>query len=232
MTFEICGDGLDAVLLAEKYKVKRVELCSALSLGGLTPSVGLMQECCAVKDVEIHVMIRHREGGFVYDAKDIEIMETDIISAAEAGAKGVVFGCLTEQNEVDHKQNKLLCKLAMSLGLEVTFHRAFDFCTDYAKSLEDLIDIGFDRLLTSGLAPDAEKGISTLAAICAQANGRIQIMAGGGLNAKNAELIALSGVDALHFTVHHKVTQDNLTGMGSESRMNEEKLRSIVELFS
>ena len=232
MTFEICGDCLDAVLLAQKYKIKRVELCAALSVGGLTPSLGLIQECCAVEEVEIHVMIRHREGGFVYTPKEIEIMETDIISAAEAGAKGVVFGCLTAQNEVDLKQNKLLCKLAMSLGLETTFHRAFDFCKDYSKSLEELITIDFDRILTSGMEKDAESGISKLREICTQADGRIQIMAGGGVNEKNAGLIALSGADALHFSIHHKSTEDNLTGMGTESRMNEEKLRAITEQFS
>ncbi len=136
MIFEICGDSFEAVLLAEKYNVKRVELCAALSLGGLTPSIGLIEKCTEIEEVEIHVMIRHKEGGFVYSSVDIEIMESDIISAKEAGAKGVVFGCLNNDNEIDLKQNKLLYKLAKRLGLAVTFHRAFDFCVSPKKSFQ------------------------------------------------------------------------------------------------
>ncbi len=232
MIFEICADGLEAVLLAEKHKVKRVELCTALSVGGLTPSIGMIEECCAVGEVEVHVMIRHKEGNFVYSTEDIQIMENDIIAAAEAGAKGVVFGCLNSNNDVDVKQNKLLFKLAKSLDLEVTFHRAFDFCPDYSKSLQELIDIGFDRVLSSGQKSTAEKGISKLKTMTEKASGRIQIMAGSGVNENNAKQIASCGVDALHFTIHHKTDQTNDLGMGSESKMNESKLRSIIELFN
>ena len=231
MIFEICADSLDAVKLAEKYKVKRVELCSALSVGGLTPSVGLIEECCSVGDVEVHVMIRHKEGNFIYSPEDIQIMENDIIASADAGAKGVVFGCLDSQNEVDTKQNKLLFKLAKSMDLEVTFHRAFDFCSDYSKSLEELIEIGFNRILSSGQESTAEKGISKLKAMTEQAKGRIQIMAGSGVNEKNAKQIANNGVHSLHFTIQHKTEQESDLGMGFESKMNEAKLRSIIDLF-
>ena len=94
MTFEICADCFEAVLLAKKFGVKRVELCSALSVGGLTPSIGLVEKCAEIKEVEIHVMIRHKEGGFVYSDLDIQIMENDIRAAKKADAKGAMaFTC-------------------------------------------------------------------------------------------------------------------------------------------
>ena len=232
MIFEICADSYQAVVLAKKYKVKRIELCSALSLGGLTPSLGLIEKCLAFPEVEIHVMVRPKEGGFVYNADDIEVMENDIISSAEVGAKGVVFGCLTKDNEIDIKQNKLLYKLATSLGLEVTFHRAFDYCNDPIKSLEELVSIGFDRVLSSGQATIAEEGIPVLTTMHTESKGRIEIMAGGGVNTSNVLDIAKSGVDALHFTIHHKTSVDQNLGMGSSSEMNEQKLKSIIDLFT
>ncbi len=231
MIFEICADSYEAVVLAKKYKVQRVELCSALSLGGLTPSIGLVEKCAEIEDVEIHVMIRHKEGGFVYSSDDIEIMESDIINAIEAGAKGVVFGCLNPDNEIDIKQNKLLYKLAKRLGLEVTFHRAFDFCVSPQRSLEEIIEIGFDRILSSGQKNTAEDGIPLLSELVKLANGRIQIMAGSGINAVNALNIANTNVDALHFTSHMKSSENNDDGMGKQSVQDEQKIKSIVDLF-
>ena len=231
MILEICADSYDAVILAQKYKVKRVELCSALSLGGLTPSVGLIEKCVEIDEVEIHVMIRHKEGDFVYSSDDIEIMESDIIIAKEAGAKGVVFGCITTDNEIDIKQNKLLYKLSKRLGLEVTFHRAFDFCTSAHRSLEEVINIGFDRLLSSGQENTAEEGILLLNKLVNQSNGRIQIMAGSGVNSINALRIAATNVDALHFTSHLKSEESNNLGMGFNHIQDERKIKSIIELF-
>jgi len=231
MIFEICADSYDAVVLAEKYKVKRVELCSALSLGGLTPSLGLIEKCAEINDVEIHVMIRHKEGDFVYSSDDIEIMESDIINAKKAGAKGVVFGCLNTANEIDIKQNKLLYKLSRSLGLEVTFHRAFDFCASPQESLEELINIGFDRLLSSGQKNTAEEGIPLLNDLVHLSNSRIQIMAGSGVNSINALSIAETNVVALHFTSHLKSSGSNNLGMGFHHQQDELKIKSIIELF-
>jgi len=231
MIFEICADSIDAVLLAKKYGVKRVELCSSLILGGLTPSIGLVEKCAEVGEVEIHVMIRHIAGDFVYSDMDIKIMEKDIKAVKIAGAMGVVFGCLKSDNKIEKLQNYRLLNLAKSLGLEVTFHRAFDFCTDHQEALEEIISIGFDRLLSSGHAKNAEDGIPMLKTLVDQARGRIQIMGGAGVNENNAFKISETGVDALHFTIHNKMGDGNELGMGDASLMNEAKLEAIIEQF-
>ena len=231
MIFEICADSYEAALLAKQYAGQRVELCSALNVGGLTPSIGLVEKCAEINGIEVHMMIRHKEGGFVYSDLDIQIMEKDIKAAKEAGANGVVIGCLSADNKIASTQNKRLVSLAKKLGLEVTFHRAFDFCTDAKTALEEIIDLGFDRLLSSGQAKTAEEGIPILKNLVEQANGRIQIMAGAGVNERNALKISDAGLDALHFTIHHKKAAENNLGMGFASEMNEQKLKAIVEQF-
>lgn len=228
MTFEICAESFDAALLAKQYKVKRIELCSALGVGGLTPSYGLIKACAALEGAEVHAMIRHKEGGFVYTWEDIEIMLNDILGVKAAGGHGVVFGCLDANNEIDVEQNKVLIETAKKLDLEVTFHRAFDFVTDHKNALEQLIEMGFDRLLTSGKAAKAIEGMSVLAELVVQSKGRIEIMAGSGVSTENAEILKKTGVDALHFTVHTKMDDDISLGMGQRSLMDEEKLKGIV----
>jgi copper homeostasis protein len=231
MIFEICADSIEAVLLAKKYGVRRVELCSALTLGGLTPSIGLVEKCAEVSEVEIHVMIRHAAGGFVYSDMDIQIMEKDIKAAKNAGAKGVVFGCLSADYKIERKQNRRLISLASALNMERTFHRAFDFCKDREAALEEIISLGYDRLLSSGHAKTAEDGIPILKTLVNQARGRIQIMGGAGVNENNALKISGTGVDALHFTIHRKTEDGNELGMGVASQINEAKLKAIVEQF-
>lgn len=231
MVFEICAESFEAVELARKYKVKRIELCSALALGGLTPGNGLIEKCTSQKEVEVHVMIRHKQGHFVYDSNDLDIMQKDINSAAKLGARGVVFGCLTNDNEINAEQSSFLFEIAKEHGMEVTFHRAFDFCADSERSLEQLISIGFDRVLTSGKAKTAEEGLDVISNLVAQANGRIQIMAGSGVNETNVLEIAKAGIDALHFSVHRKIDEHMQLGMGTTTEINEQKAKLIVEQF-
>lgn len=232
MIFEICGDSVEAIELAQKYGAKRIELCSALSVGGLTPSRGLVERCVEIAGVEVHAMIRHKEGDFVYSSSDIEIMIRDIICLKAAGVHGIVFGCLTTENQIDVNQNKRLFTTAKDLELEVTFHRAFDFSTDKLQSLEQLIEIGFDRLLTSGGEKTAEEGLPMLAQLAKNSNERIQIMAGSGVNANNAIKISETGIDALHFTSHRKVDMKKGMGMGSQSVIDQYKAKSIIEQFA
>ncbi len=231
MTFEFCIDGIEGALAAQKYGAKRVELCAALSVGGLTPSYGLIEQCVNSVDTEVHVMIRHVEGGFVYAEKDIEIMKNDIIAAKKANAKGVVFGCLTTQNEVDINHTKSLVNLAKSLGLAVTFHRAFDFCKAPLIALEQLIELGVDRILTSGGKDKAIDGIDLIEQLVTQANGRIEIMAGSGVNASNAKQLAETGIDALHFTIHKQSENITNLGMGNRNEIDEDKITSILNQF-
>ena len=143
----------------------------------------------------------------------------------------MVFGCLSADHEIERIQNIQLVNLAKSLDMEVTFHRAFDFCTNATTALEEIISIGFDRLLSSGQAKTAENGLPIIGNIRDQAKGRIQIMAGAGVNENNALKISEVEVDALHFTIHHKKNAEKKVGMGFEPEMNEQKLKAIIELF-
>lgn len=230
MIFEICTDSVLGAVAAQKYNAKRIELCSALSVGGLTPSVGLVKNCIFyAPNVEIHPMIRHREGGFQYDKKDVEIMKKDIKVMSEFGVKGVVFGVLNNSFEIS-EYNKELVDIAKENQLEVTFHRAFDFVKKSEKALEKLIHLKVDRLLTSGGEPTAIQGIRNICKWQKEYGEHIQIMAGSGVNASNALQIADCGVQNLHFTAKKIVGDTNLS-MGSETVVDEEKILQITSLF-
>ena len=185
MNIEICTDSVEGAIIAQKYEAKRIELCSALSVGGLTPSIGLIKQCVISSTVEVHVLIRPREGDFKYSMNEVEIIKSDIKMAKKAGAKGVVFGVLTEKNEVS-SLNIDLVALSKSLDLEVTFHRAFDFVNDFKIAIEKIIEFGVDRLLTSGLQQTAIEGLDVISYLHSNYGGKIQIMAGSGINNSNA----------------------------------------------
>ncbi len=230
MTIEFCIDSIEGALAAKKFGATRVELCSALSVGGLTPSFGLIEQC-AQQGVEVHVMIRPIEGGFSYTSEEVLIMEQDIQMAKKAGAAGVVFGCLTSQNSLDFDRNINLIETARNLGLATTFHRAFDFVDNPAETLTSLINLGVDRILTSGQHDKAINGIDIIKQLAKQADGKIEIMAGSGVNSNNAIQLAETGIDALHFTIHKMCDKHQSLGMGSRNVIDEEKITSILNLF-
>jgi len=172
-------------------------------------------------------MIRHREGNFHYTNQEINILFHDIHAMHKSGAKGVVFGCLDKHQNIDLKACYRLIETAKQLGLEITFHRAFDFCSDPFVALESLIDLGFDRVLTSGQQQTAEEGIGLIRQLTEQAAGRIQVMAGSGINKNNATLLAEAGVNALHFTAH-KTASRNDPGMGLNRKVDKKKIQRII----
>lgn len=231
MNFEICTDSLEGAIAAGKYGAKRIELCAALSVGGLTPNLGLIQQCVEKSDVEVHVMIRHKEGDFNYEAEDLELMKIDIEAARKVGAHGVVFGILNNNYEVSYL-NKELIAYAKALNLEVTFHRAFDFVKDFHKAIEKIIEFGADRLLTSGLQPTAEAGLDVITELQKQYGDQIQIMAGSGVSARNAMRIAESGVNNLHFTARKSANKAVELSMGERLVVDVEKMRTIISQFS
>jgi copper homeostasis protein len=230
MIIEICADSFETTQMAAKFGAKRVELCTALSVGGLTPNYALIESCSKVSGIEVHVMIRHREGDFIYADSDIQIMLNDIVKAKEAGAHGVVFGCLNSANEINIDQCQALANKAKELAMEVTFHRAFDFIKYPMRALEILIGMGVDRILTSGGKPKAIEGLTELTELVEVANGRIQIMAGSGVNSTNAFELKSTGIDALHFTAHKSGGKTDL-GMGDRSMPDESKVREVVDLI-
>ncbi len=218
MKFELCIDNIQSVQTASKAEVDRVELCSALHLGGLTPSYGLIKQARHFSDLSHHLMIRPRAGNFVFNQAEIDIMITDILIAKELGAVGVVIGALNENNDIDiHTCKKLI---SAANGMEVTFHRAFDLCRYPKTALEQIIDIGCTRLLTSGLKKTALLGKDNIAQLVEQSNGRIQIMAGSGITSENAlEIVTATDIDNIHFSAKkaQKTTACSDVVMGSNS---------------
>ena len=184
---EVCTGNLASVIAAVKGGAERIELCSALSLDGLTPSIGLLKYVRQTyPQLKIHVLIRSCEGGFVYSKDDLETMLLDIHEAS-AYADGIVCGALTPEGDIDTEALRLMVEA--SEGKPFTFHRAFDKCRNPQEALEQMINAGCKRILTSGQQPSAEQGIPLLHELNKQAKGRIIIMPGGGVNEKNARLI-------------------------------------------
>ena len=194
MTFELCIDSLDQAYAAKSFGARRVELCSALQLGGLSPTIGMTRQCSDLSGIETHVMIRPRGGGFLYSKEEILGMRFDIQALQQSGARGVVFGILNQDRSVDAENNSELLDLAKSLGLEVTFHRAFDFVTDPQSSLDHLIRVGFDRVLTSGQQSTAIEGIELIKKLVKQSQGKIEIMAGSGIDSSNVLELQATGL--------------------------------------
>lgn len=194
---EVCCGDLESVVAAKAGGAQRIELCSALSEGGLTPSAGLIAEALRQGIAKVHVLIRPRNGDFLYTESEVAVMEHDIRAAVAAGADGVVIGALTEDGEIDIPTCRRLVKAAGSAS--VTFHRAFDLCRNPEKALEEIITLGCDRILTSGLAQSALAGAERLASLNRLVAGRIILLAGGGVNPENArEIMNLTGLNELH----------------------------------
>ncbi|MGA8432087.1 MAG: copper homeostasis protein CutC [Candidatus Sulfotelmatobacter sp.] len=187
-TLEICVESVDHAVAAERGGAHRLELCSDLSSGGVTPSAGLMQTARRHAKVPIHVLIRPRPGDFCYSDHELEIMRRDIETAKQLGMDGVVLGVLHANNRVDIAQTKALVQSATPLP--VTFHRAFDTSHSLEASLEDVIQTGASRILTSGGASSAMDALSILARLVQLSRGRILIMPCGGINSENVVPIA------------------------------------------
>lgn len=194
---EICAGSYESVLSAVRGGAARVELCSGLEVGGLTPSIGLLRAAVAVPGIRKHVLVRPRGGDFLYTREELQLMADDIRMAGEAGADGVVTGVLTPEGDVD---KEAMAQLVVAAGgMDVTFHRAFDLCRDPKRALEDIIALGCTRLLTSGQAATAEGGIPLIANLVEQAAGRLSVMPGCGVGVQNArKIIAATGACEIH----------------------------------
>jgi len=193
---EICVESVEYALAAERAGANRIELCSDLSSGGITPSAGLMETARRHVSVSMHVLIRPRAGNFFYSGLEIESMRDDIEAAKQIGMDGVVLGMLDKNNRVDVENTKTLVDLARPLP--VTFHRAFDLTKARMAALEDVIRTGSSRILTSGGEGRATNALLTLTRLVQAAQGRIQIMPCGGINAGNVVLI-------VHTTAAHEI---------------------------
>ena len=180
---EICLESVESVIAAEKGGADRVELCSDLFEGGLTPTIGTVKTALRKSNIKINAMIRPRGGDFCYSDEEFEVMKEDIRAFKETGINGIVFGILTPEGDVDVKRSKEIIELARPLA--VTFHRAFDMTRDPYKSLEELIELGVDRVLTSGQEATVPEGADLLEELVQIAGDRIIVMPGCGITERN-----------------------------------------------
>ena len=202
--FEICANSVASCKAAQEGGADRVELCAGIPEGGTTPSFGMIRKARESVDIALNVIIRPRGGDFLYSNDELDEMIYDIRAAKEAGADGLVFGCLTKYGQVDMEAMSRLMEAAE--GLPVTFHRAFDHSADPMLALEDIIGLGCARILTSGCRPSAMEGAGLIAQLVKEAEDRIIIMPGCGVNEMNiSELARLTGAREFHFSAREPV---------------------------
>lgn len=211
MQLEIVVQDPAGAFAAREAGADRVELCSALDVGGLTPSIAMVEAAVAT-GIPVHVLVRPRPGGFRYSATEVSLMVRDIEAIVDTGAAGVVIGALTATGTLDRHALKALREAAE--GREVTVHRCVDVLTDPVAAVGPLADLGIARILTSGGAPRASDGAATVARMVAAAQGRVEIMAGGGLTADDLPAIAATGAAAVHLSARRQVADAGPGGPG------------------
>jgi copper homeostasis protein len=227
MNLEVCVDSVESAVAAAKGGAERVELCSALSEGGITPSSGLIGAVRQAVGIQVFVIVRPRGGDFVYSEAELQVMRRDISAAKAQGVDGVVLGVLRKDLTVDRQRTRELVELGRPM--RVTFHRAFDLCKDPAGALEDVIACGVDRLLTAGGPADAMKGLHTIANLQHQGGDRIRIMAGGGVRIGNVRSIALrTGVREVHSSLCTTVKDAACGGGADGNKLPGEFARFVV----
>lgn len=202
--FEVCANSVESCVEAQRGGSDRVELCAGIPEGGTTPSYGdIVMARKLLITTKLHVIIRPRGGDFLYSDLEREIMLEDVRMARRLGVDGVVFGVLTSDGDIDMDFMRQL--MAESEGMSVTFHRAFDVCRNPFVALEQIIELGCDRILTSGQMPKAEDGVDLLKQLVEKAGDRIIIMPGCGVNAGNiAKIAQITGAKEFHFSARSK----------------------------
>ena len=217
MILEICANSFESALAAQDAGAHRVELCQELSLGGITPSHGLIEKVMQELEIPVFVLIRPRSGDFMYTDAEFDVMLRDIAFAKAQGAQGIVSGILNEDFTIDETRTKQL--IAESGELPFTFHRAFDWTPDVLAALELLIDMGAQRILTSGINVNVNEGYETLVQLLAAARSRISILPGGGISVDNIMKFKNAGFSEVHgslssneFGYSHPIKMHSLAG--------------------
>ena len=220
---EICANGLESALTAQKGGADRIELCRSLELDGLTPNPRTIRAVIEKLQIPVHLLIRPRDGDFIYTDKEIKTIIGQIAMAQDTGCAGVVCGALNSKNEIDLEVTRKLLQAAGNLHF--TFHRAFDQISDQASALEQLIDLGVKRVLTSGGELSALKGIKSLSRLLKQANGRIEIMPGAGINSSNVNQFLEAGFKSIHLSA----SLNKGSGQSGSPRTQLAEVRAVVE---
>ena len=218
ITLEICAQSITSAIAAQEGGANRIELCTALEVGGLTPSAATIIECKRLLTIDICVLIRPRAGDFLYSDIEFEIIKKDILFCKEQGIQGVVVGILKENKELDMDKMRELITLARPM--QVACHRAFDQTPDGFAALEQLIELGYDRVLTCGQAENVVAGKDKLKQLVEKSQGRIAIMPGNGVTVENiADIVTYTQVKDIHLTAKEliisrmKGTNDDLFGI-------------------
>ena len=222
---EISLDSIDSAIAAERGGAQRVELCDNLAEGGTTPNMKTVELARQSIAIGLCVMIRPRAGDFCYSDSEFEMMKKDIAAVKKLCVDGVVFGILKKDCSVDVERTKKLVDIAKPMNS--TFHRAFDVAANPVRTLEDIISTGCDRLLTSGQQTTAEKGISLIAKLVGQAENRIIIMPGCGVNVRNAKgILDKTGATEIH------VGTAATSNIGSRHVVDEQKVKTLMQIIS
>lgn len=201
-----CGSAEDAIV-AYKAGSPRVELCSSLFLGGLTPSIGSLKIVKRETGLSVMAMVRPREGGFCYTDAEFRVALEDAETLLAAGADGLVFGFLHEDGTLNEERTAKLVSLTKAAGKSSVFHRAFDVVPDWRETMDKLAELGVTRILTSGQESEVPLATDTIREMITYAAGRIEVMPGGGITAKNAERVILeTGCSQIHLAAHRPMT--------------------------
>ena len=210
-----CGSFYDALQAAEGG-AKRIELNSALMLGGLTPSTATLKLVKQnIPDLKVITMVRPRGAGFCYSKEEFQVMEAECLELLEAGADGIAFGCLKADGNLDVEKNNRLLSLIKMYNKEAVFHRAFDIVSDPFKTMEALIEMGVDRVLTSGLQEKAMEGAALIKRLQERYGNQIEILAGSGINVSNArKLMDETGIWQVHSSCKDWITDPTTKANG------------------
>ncbi|TBV26957.1 copper homeostasis protein CutC [Meridianimaribacter sp. CL38] len=230
MLLEICANSYQSSKNAQDAGAHRIELCQELSVGGITPSYGLLKQVRDTLSIPVFVLIRPRSGNFVYTEDELDIMKQDIQLCKDLGFQGIVSGVLNADDTIDLKQTKELVELSKPLSF--TFHRAFDCVKNPEEALEQLINLGIERVLTSGLQPSAEKGINTLKKLNEKAKGRITILAGSGINQNNAKRFKEIGLKEIHASASSSIESDGSLFSTPLTFSDSKKIKAILSVIS
>jgi copper homeostasis protein len=206
INLEVCANSLTSALAAQEGGAIRVELCDNLNEGGTTPSYGQIKMARESLNIKLYVLIRPREGDFLYSDIEFEIIKADVQYCIDAGCDGVVIGILNADGSIDKARCSELVQMAKKAGLGVTFHRAFDMCNNMDQALEDIIELGCQRILTSGGESTASEGANVITRLIEKAAGRIIIMPGSGVSESTvADLVHITKANEIHSSARSAV---------------------------
>jgi copper homeostasis protein len=230
MLLEICANSYQSAKNAKDTGAHRIELCQELAVGGITPSYGLLKQVIENIDIPAFVLIRPRGGNFVYSNDEFKVMKTDIQLCKDLGCKGIVSGILNADKTIDIDRTKEL--ITLSRPLQFTFHRAFDEVKIPKQALEQLIDLGVERVLTSGQKTSAEKGIKLLQELDEIAECRITILASGGISGDNAKIFKKMGLKEIHASASSQLETHNSLFTMPLTVSDPKKIKAILDAIS